>query len=457
MKINSIKLYSPKTHLSHSAQSGVKIYFTGTEKKPMRKTNPFISGANKLKNYAGDKFLKTSGGLSAKNTIFHRFNHEFDEICREHQVTRAERDSLITKFDIFTLNKETKLVLDENKNLKNVFIRNTNDDTKSLKFDFDKEKLTGATYILNGKKIKLNVNSQDFEKTFLLSGDFDLNTGILIGDINSRKFRDGHILEHFDSINNVVYGKMPRNLRRAVEEYEKTYEGKKIYVDHNVEPSVIKSCIQILEHTPLNEIPESILVTNFLEDDTSGLYCQTEAIVIRPTKNRDILSRRLFHEIQHKKDYLTGKPLGQKNSGLALIFDNKILHDCDGQILEGKIEKEGEKIIFKDEKLIELIEDKVSNYAATNAGEYIADVGSMMRQGTIGVCPSMKSNNLLYSIKNNYKNEDLKDCTITEEEFKTLLRVYVLLGGTPEINNAIYCKDAVGLTHEEIFAPESDL
>ncbi len=452
MKINSIKLYSPKTHLSHSVQSGVKIYFAGTEKKQVRKSNPFVVGAGKLKNYAGDKFLKTQAGLSAKNTIFHRFNSEFDEICREHQVTRAERDSLITKFDIYTLNKETELVLDENKNLKHAFIRNTNDDTKSLKLDFEKEKLAGATYIINGKKIKLNIDSQDFEKAFLLSSDFDLNTGILIGDINSRKFRDEHILKHFDSINNVVYGKMPRKLRRAIEEFEQTYNGKKMYVDHNVEPVVVKNCIEILEHTPPNEIPDSIIITNFLEDDTAGLYCQTEAIVVRPTKNKDFLSRRIFHEMQHKKDYLTGKPLGQKNSGLALMFNNKILQDCDGQILEGKIKKEGDKIIFTDEKLIKLIEDKVSNYATTNAGEYIAEIGSMMRQGTIGVCKSFKSDNILYSIKNNYKNEDLKDCTISEEEFKTLIKVYGLLGGTPEFNNAIYFKDAIGFTQEEIFS-----
>ena len=457
MKITPAKFYSTKLLSVLSGYSVAPVYFTGTEKKPTRKTNPFISGANKLKNYAGDKFLKTSGGLSAKNTIFHRYNREFDEICKEHKVTRAERDSLFTKFDIYTLNKETEMVLDEDKNLKHVFIKNSKDDTKSLKLDFDKEKLSGATYVLNGKKIKLNTKSPDFEKAFLLSSDFDLNTGILIGDINSRKFRDGHILDHFDSINNVVYGKMPRNLRAAVEEYEAKFEGKKIYVDHNVEPQIILDCIDILEETPFNEIPQSILVTNFLEDNTEGVYCQGDAVVVRPTKNKDFLTRRLYHEIQHQKDYLTGKSLGQSNSGLALICGNKILRDCDGQILADKIEKDGENIVFKDEKLKELIEDKVSVYAATNATEYIAEVGSMMRQGVIGVCKSEKTDDALYSIKTTYINEDLNECSITPDEFKILLRVYGLLGGTPEFNNRIYFKDAIGFKQDEIYAIEDDI
>ncbi len=428
-----------------------QVSFARNKKEIKVRRNPFIMGANKVRDLACDKFFRSANILSAKDSIYHRYNHEFDEICREHQVTRDERDSFVTKFDIYTLNKETELFLDENKNLKSVFIRNTQDDTKSLKLDFDKERLSCVTYMIDGKKIKLDINSSDFDKAFLLSSDFDLNTGILIGDINVRKFKDGHLLKHFEAINNVVYGKMPRSLSKAVKEYEEKFQGKKIYVDHNIEPIVVRNCIDVLEKTPSDELPESLIVTNFLEEDISGLYCQGNEVVIRPTKNKDYLKRRIYHEIQHKKDYLLGKPLGQKNSGLALEFDNKILHDCDGQILEGKIEKQGNNIVFVDEELKELIANKVSNYATTNSTEYIAELGAMMRRGTIGVCKSFKSDNILYSIKNNYENEDLEDCTINEEEFKTLLKVYGLLGGTPEFNNAVYFKDAIGFTQEEIY------
>lgn len=454
VKINSVQ-YCNKTRISKPQNSYCsQILFARDDKKVKVRRNPFVISANKLRDFASDKFFKRVNVLDAKSIIYHRFNHEFDVICDEHQTTRAERDSLITKFDFSTLNKETELVLDENKNLKHVFIRNTQDDTKSLKLDFDKERLSGATYIINGKKIKLDINSSDFNKLFSYSSDFDLNTGILIGDINARKFFDGHILKHFDSINNVVYGKMSKGLRNAVEEYEEKFQGKKIYVDHNVEPDVVKTCIDVLEEIPFNDIPNNIILTNFLEDDTAGLYCLGDEIVVRPSKNKDYLARRIYHEIQHRKDYLLGKPLGQINTGLALEFNHKILHDCDGQILEGKIKKQGNSIVFIDEELKELISEKVSRYATENASEYIAEVGAMMRSGTIGVCKSPKSNNILYSIKEDYVNEDLEKAKINEKEFKTLLQVYGLLGGTPEFNNAIYCKDAVGLTQEEIYSKE---
>ena len=101
-----------------------------------------------------------------------------------------------------------------------------------------------------------------------------------------------------------------------------------------------------------------------------------------------------------------------------------------------------------------MISKKVSRYATESATEYIAEVGAMMRSGTIGVCKSPKSNNILYSIKEDYINEDLEESKINEEELKTLLQVYGLLGGTPEFNNVIYCKDAIGLTQEEIYSKE---
>lgn len=453
MQISSIKIYSNKTSTLPCAPS-LKPTFAGKEKNDAQKQGGFFSNISRLKENAGDKFLKTSSTPSAKDNIYKRFNDEFDTICSEHQTTRDERDTLLTKFDFTTLNKETELKLDEDKNLKNVFIKNTNDDTKSVKLDFDKEKLSGATYIIDGKKIKMKIKSPDFEKSFLRSEDFDMSTGVLIGDINKPKLEGGFVAEHFDSINNVVYGKMPMRLQHALNEYEKKYEGKKIYVDHNVDPVVIKNCIEIFDRVPLDEIPQAIIITNFMEENTAGTYCQTDEVLVKPTKDKARLRGRLFHEMQHRKDYLSGKSLGQEKTGYALMFDNKILHDCDGQILDGKIRKSGYNLVFTDNELKELIKDKVSEYAATNATEFIAEVGSMMRQGIIGVCEGIKTNNTLYSINGEYKNVGSKNCKINEEEFKTLIKTYELLGGIPEYNDKIFCKDAIILTQEDIFAPE---
>ena len=63
----------------------------------------------------------------------------------------------------------------------------------------------------------------------------------------------------------------------------------------------------------------------------------------------------------------------------------------------------------------------------------------------------LKKNKILYSIKKSYKNADFDNCTIGKNDFKTLLKVYGLVGGTPEFNNITYYKDAHVLTSEEIF------
>ncbi len=449
MQISSIKIYQNKMF---SPPLG-KPAFAGNE-KDLNKNRGLASGLNKFKSLAGDKFFKSPNAVSAKDKIFQRFNAECDIICDEQKTAREENGILTTNFDPYTTYKKTEFVLDEDKKLKQVVIKNVDDDTKSVKFDFDEEKLSGATCTINGKKIKLNTKSPDFEKSFLQATDFDLSTGVLIGDIDNIKLKHGHIANHFDSINNVVYGKASKKLSNALKEYEEKFEGKKIYADHNIDPVVIKNCIEIFDDIPLEDIPQSIVLTNFIQDGVAGQYCQTEEIVIRPTKNKENFAKRLFHEMQHRKDYLAGKSLGQRKTGYALIYGGEIMKDCDGQILEGKIEKAEYNIIFKDKKLKKLIEDKVSRYAATNATEFIAEIGTMMRQGTIGVTESMKTDNTLYSIKNNYKNAEFKNCTINEDEFKTLIKTYGLLGGIPEFNNVLYCKDAIALTQEDIFAPE---
>ncbi len=455
MKIAPVKIYSNNLYSRQVKTNSVSPFFKGTEKGVINKNSELFFNACKFKNYVGDKFSRNSNVLQTKKAIFHRFNAEFDEICNEHKVTRLERESLIAKFDINSLKKETELVLDENKKLRHVYIRNTEDDTKSLKFDFENEQLTCATYAIDGKKIKLDINSSDFEKTFWHPSDFDFVTAIMIGDFDLKKLKNENVLTYLKSLNNIIYGKMPRNLQSFLEEYEDKFEGKKIYVDHNVEPVVVKNCIELFDKTPFDEIPKTVVLTNFLEDDTDGLYCQGEDILLRPTRYKDSLSRRLYHETQHRKDYLTGKPLGQTNSGLALMFNHKILHDMDGQILADKIDTMGNRIVFEDTELKELIKNKISDYATTNSGEFIAEFGAMMRRGIIGVWASDKGN-ILYSIKKNYKNEDMKPSTISKEEFKTLLQTYLLLGGTPEFNNVIFSKDALLLAQQEVFLSDKN-
>jgi len=157
--------------------------------------------------------------------------------------------------------------------------------------------------------------------------------------------------------------------------------------------------------------------------------------------------------MQHWKDYKTGIFCGQKRAGHALLYDKEIFSDNNGQILKGKIALLDNKLVISDSDLKALIIQQVSDYGITDTAEFIAEFGAMMRSGIIGV--KKENNEIKYYINQNHKDTRQANCIINKNEFKKLIKLYLILGGTPEFNDNFKVEnEVISISQKEVMETE---
>ncbi len=298
-----------------------------------------------------------------------------------------------------------------------------------LAFSFKDGCLEKLTYIRDKAEFNLDVKSPEFISLFDTKFGVESLVNVLLRLESAQNLLD----EDFDALNKLVYGEKSDELISTICDFETKFPKTKLLVDSNMDTKYILRLIDTLKTQPIQEIPKKIFLTSFMPFNTSGEFGHMNKIAILPVSDMEFFDIALCHELQHMKDYVSGLRCGQSRAGNALLYGNKIFSDIDGQILKGKISPMNGKIFFADKNIENLIANKISDYATTDSAEFIAEFGALMRKGVIGA--KIENNEIKYSINKTYKDARLNERTINKEEFSTLVKLYLLLGGTPEFNN----------------------
>ncbi len=337
---------------------------------------------------------------------------------------------------------------DKNGKIKEATCINSNN--KSVKFSFENEGITSVTCENNEKKLDVDIKSPEFFSLFSTKFGTECVMDTILNAKSALYLHDGD----YKDLSALLFGAKDEKLCKAQKEFEAEFPNIELLTDNNIDPKYITRLKNILKTQPQREISKKIILTSLMPKGVAGEFMHTDVIGVFPAQNIEFFDISVCHELQHLKDYTTGVKYGQKRAGAALIYDKNIFSDKDGQILKGKIELSGDKIFIKDCDLKCLIEKLVSRYAATESAEFIAEIGAMMRKGVVGA--KIENDEIKYSINKKYKNTSLKDSTINKDEFAKLLKLYLLLGGTPEFNdNFIKSGEVITLTQKDVM--EADL
>ena len=285
------------------------------------------------------------------------------------------------------------------------------------------------TYYRNNEKIDFNIKSPEFINLFDTEYGTERIMNVLLRVDSAQNITD----EEFNDLNNLVFGKEDEETTEAKKDFNKEFPKIKLLVDNSMDIKYIKRLKEILKTQPKQDLPKKIFLTTFMPVNTSGEFAYKDVIAVSPNEDMDFFDITTYHELQHRKDYATGAPYGQKRAGHALVFDKEILSDCDDRILKGKIMFLDGDLVISNSDLKNLITQQVSSYATTDCAEFIAEFGAMIRKGIIGV--KVENNEIKYLINQYHKDTRQKDCIINKEEFAKLIKLYLLLGGTPEFNN----------------------
>lgn len=321
---------------------------------------------------------------------------------------------------------------------------------KKLKFSFENECITSVTCENNEKNLNIDIKSPEFLSLFSTKFGTECILDTILNIKSALYLHDGD----YKDLNTLLFGRKDEKLCKAQKEFEEEFPNVELLTDNNIDPKYITRLKNILKTQPQREISKKITLTSLMPNGVAGEFMHTDAIVVFPARDMEFFNISVCHELQHLKDYVTGIKYGQKRTGAALIYDKNIFSDEDGQILKGKIELAGDKIFIKDFDLKCLIEKLVSHYATTESAEFIAEFGAMMRKGVIGA--KIEDNEIKYSINKKYKDTRLHDSTINKNEFAKLLKLYLLLGGTPEFNNNFKKRGEI-ITISQKEAMETDL
>lgn len=319
-----------------------------------------------------------------------------------------------------------------------------------VRFSFENGRLVQLAYERNELEMNLDVKSPEFISIFNTKYGTESIVDVLLRVESARNLLD----EDYENLNKLVFGEKSEEIRQAVCEFEAEFPHVKLLVDNKVDTKYISRLKNILKTQPIREIPKKIFLTSFMPFNTSGEFGHTNKIAVAPVQDMDFFDISVLHEIQHMKDYVSGLRLGQSRSGNALVYGKEIFSDIHGQILKGKIMLLDGKLIISDSDLKNLIIQQVSDYGTTNCAEFIAEFGAMMRKGIIGA--KVENGKIKYSINRVHKDARLADCVINKEEFAKLLKLYLLLGGTPEFNDNFIRGDKV-ITVSQKEAMEADL
>ena len=319
-----------------------------------------------------------------------------------------------------------------------------------LRFSFDNGQLKQLVYERNEMAIDLDIKSPEFLSLFNTRYGTESIVDILLRIESARNLLD----EDYESLNTLIFGERSEEMVQAVDEFETEFPHVKLFADNKVDIKYIQRLENILKTQPRHEIPKKIFLTSFMPFNTSGEFGHTNKIAVLPVQDMDFFDISVLHEIQHMKDYVSGLRLGQSRAGNALVYGKEIFSDVHGQILKGKIMLLDGKLVISDSDLKNLITQQVSDYGTTNCAEFIAEFGAMMRKGIIGA--KQENGEIKYFINRAHKDARLEDCVINKEEFAKLLKLYLLLGGTPEFNdNFVEGDEVIAVSQKE--AMEADL
>lgn len=326
-----------------------------------------------------------------------------------------------------------------------------NSNNKRVKFSFENECITSVACKDNEKNIDIDTKSPEFFSLFSTKFGTECIMDTIL-NIKSALYLHGG---DYKDLNTLLFGKKDEKLCKAQKEFEAEFPNVELLTDNNIDPKYITRLKNILKTQPQHEISKKILITSLMPNGVAGEFMHTDAIGAFPAQNIDFFDISVCHELQHLKDYVTGIKYGQRRAGAALIYGKNIFFDKDGQILKGKIELAGDKIFITDFDLKYLIEKLVSRYAATESAEFIAEFGAMMRKGVIEA--KIENNEIKYSINKKYKDTRLQDSIINKNEFAKLLKLYLLLGGTPEFNNNFKrCGEIITISQKEVMETDLD-
>lgn len=320
-----------------------------------------------------------------------------------------------------------------------------------LKFSFENELLKQAVYKRNELEIYLDVNSPEFLSIFDTKYGTESMVDVLLRIESARNLLD----EDYESLNALVFGEKNEQMLKAVDDFEAEFPKVKLFVDNKVDTKYIQRLRDVLKTQPKHEIPKKIFITSFMPYNTSGEFGHTNKIAVLPVEDMEFFDVSVLHEIQHMKDYVSGLKLGQSRAGNALVYGKEIFSDIHGQILKGKIMLLDGKLVISDSDLKNLITQQVSDYGTTNCAEFIAEFGAMMRKGMIGA--KQENGEIKYSINKVHKDARLNDCIIKKDEFAKLLKLYLLLGGTPEFNdNFVESNEVITVSQKEAMRADLD-
>lgn len=340
---------------------------------------------------------------------------------------------------------------DKHGELRQVIYSNSENYPLALRFSLNNKTLTQVTYLKNNDKIDLDIKSPEFVNLFDTQYGTERLVKVMLLVNSAQNLTD----EEFEDLNNLVFKKESKELSEAKKDFNKEFPDTKLLVDNSMEIKYITRLKDVLKTQAKQDLPKKIFLTAFMPHNTSGEFMHKDKIAVAPNMDIDFFDITIYHELQHRKDYATGAPYGQKRAGLALVFDREILSDCDDRILKGKIMFLDGDLVISNSDLKNLITQQVSSYATTDCAEFIAEFGAMIRKGIIGV--KVENNEIKYSINQYHKDTRQKDCIINKEEFAKLIKLYLLLGGTPEFNNNFREYDEKIITISQKEAMETEL
>lgn len=368
--------------------------------------------------------------LNVSDSILSRFK-EIDKKAKDDENAIFDKKGKIIEYTVSNKKVDIKCnyKYDKKGEIAQANFSNVKKDNLSLRFSFKNKFLTQMTYYRNNEKIDFNIKSPEFINLFDTEYGTERIMNVLLRVDSAQNITD----EEFNDLNNLVFGKEDEETTEAKKDFNKEFPKIKLLVDNSMDIKYIKRLKEILKTQPKQDLPKKIFLTTFMPVNTSGEFAYKDVIAVSPNEDMDFFDITTYHELQHRKDYATGAPYGQKRAGHALVFDKEILSDCDDRILKGKIMFLDGDLVISNSDLKNLITQQVSSYATTDCAEFIAEFGAMIRKGIIGV--KVENNEIKYLINQYHKDTRQKDCIINKEEFAKLIKLYLLLGGTPEFNN----------------------
>ena len=234
-----------------------------------------------------------------------------------------------------------ELFYDKKGCLENVSCTNDFSNPTLLNLSFENGTLTSFDYVDDEYFSKIDIKSSKFVQLVGKNHQKFLRTLLHLNYYSVWSDQD------FETLKNILWGDKNWILETYIGFFNSKYPDIELVVDNNLDADYIDWLIEILDEQPKEDIPKKIVVTTFLPDGCAGVFRRENEIRALSRLSHEGYKTSVLHELHHWKDYFTGEKLGQTQAGEALVFNNKILSDSNGKVLDGVAKYEGAKILFK--------------------------------------------------------------------------------------------------------------